>query len=111
MVILVASLWKVGDAATRALMVRFYGHLLRDPDPRVRGDAAEAMRRAMMSMIAEERRFAVVEWAGFVVYGLAGVPLPPRARTAGDLVADRLRCLMSKGPQQAGFGNKPTPHG
>jgi len=90
---LVASLWKVDDAPTRELMRRFYGHLFpnrgSDPPPVAAaaseagglqggggggGDAAVAMQRAMCEMIARGGR-RVVEWAGFVVYGLAETKL------------------------------------
>ena len=60
-----ASLWKVDDKATRALMRRFYRLLLGE----TAGDPAVALQQAMIAMINE--RFAVNEWASFVVYGLA----------------------------------------
>ena len=65
---LVASLWKVDDAATRELMRRFYARLL---EGGAVGDATAAMQGAMVSMIRDERRsWSVLEWAAFVVYGL-----------------------------------------
>ena len=65
---LVASLWKVDDAATRELMRRFYARLL---EGGAVGDATAAMQGAMVSMIRDERRsWSVREWAAFVVYGL-----------------------------------------
>jgi CHAT domain-containing protein len=41
----IASLWKVDDAATAALMVRFYGHLFADKQPPI-----EALRRAQLEL-------------------------------------------------------------
>ena len=70
---LVASLWKVDDIATRVLMERFYERVLKDAD--AAGDAAAAMQGAMISMIRDDQ-WSVLQWAAFVVYGLA--VLPPR---------------------------------
>ena len=64
---LVASLWKVDDKATLTLMSHFYKALLADGTVK---DPAGALREAMMAMIAEGR-WSVLQWAGFVVYGLA----------------------------------------
>ena len=70
---LVASLWKVDDAATLDLMRRFYRELLEDKDGDVEGNAAVALRKAMLWMIkgTAKRSFSVLQWAAFVVYGLA----------------------------------------
>ena len=64
---LVASLWKVDDDATLALMSHFYRALLASGGV---GDAASALRSAMVAMI-REGRWSVLQWASFVVYGLA----------------------------------------
>lgn len=64
---LVASLWKVDDAATRELMERFYKRLLSGG---VLGNVAAAMQAAMTSMI-RDRHWSVYQWASFVVYGLS----------------------------------------
>ena len=63
---LLASLWKVDDEATRVLMRRFYGRLVSGDGA---GDAASALREAMVSMLREG--YSVLKWAAFVVYGLA----------------------------------------
>ena len=74
---LVASLWKVDDEATLALMSHFYKALLAGGGV---GDAAAALRTAMVAMISEGK-WSVLQWAGFVVYGLASAggstPTPP----------------------------------
>ena len=70
---LVASLWKVDDGPTRELMRRFYEKLFKAGGD---GNAAVAMREAMVSMIRARKPlgpFTVVQWAGLVVYGLADV--------------------------------------
>jgi len=60
------SLWSVGDAATEALMKRFYTHWLRDPDTPTK---AEALRRAQDDV----RKMAGFDhprfWAGFQLVG------------------------------------------
>ena len=63
---LVASLWEVGDVATRKLMKLFYDALL---GAEAAGDAAVALQVAMVSMRREG--WPVSDWAAFVVYGLA----------------------------------------
>ena len=64
--ILLASLWKVDDGASRALMMRFYDRLLGE----AAGNAAAALQGAMISML-KEGWYSVLEWAAFVCYGLA----------------------------------------
>jgi CHAT domain-containing protein len=61
----VASLWKVDDAATAELMKRFYSYMLDKKLP-----AAEALRRAQLdtSTLKEEWRPSFY-WAGFVLQG------------------------------------------
>ena len=70
---LVASLWKVDDDATLALMTHFYKALLSSGCV---GDVAAALRAAMVSMISEGR-WSVMQWASFVVYGLASPSARP----------------------------------
>ena len=62
---LLATLWKVDDAATRTLMQRFYRRLLGD----AARDAAAALQGTMIAMIRDG--FKTKEWASFVCYGLA----------------------------------------
>jgi CHAT domain-containing protein/tetratricopeptide (TPR) repeat protein len=61
----VASLWKVNDAATAALMQRFYLALL---DEQLRTPAA-ALRQAQMSLWQEAQWQAPYYWAAFVLQG------------------------------------------
>ena len=59
-----ASLWKVSDTATAALMSRFYRELLEE------GLApAEALRQAQRALRKERRTSAPHAWAGFVLEG------------------------------------------
>jgi CHAT domain-containing protein len=60
----VASLWKVDDRATAALMADFYeGMLRKDMTP------AAALRAAKLKMISEKQWSAPYYWAGFVLQG------------------------------------------
>jgi len=65
----VSSLWSVEDAATRDLMVAFYGYLEEDV-PR-----AEALRRAQIDLLQTPRTAHPFYWSGFVLSGYAGSPL------------------------------------
>jgi CHAT domain-containing protein len=60
----VASLWRVPDSATAALMQRFYQALLVDRRP-----PAESLRLAQESVRAERRWAAPYYWAGFTLAG------------------------------------------
>lgn len=60
----VASLWKVDDAATAELMSVFYKGMLRDGLP-----PPAALRAAQMSVRAQKRWHAPYYWAGFVLQG------------------------------------------
>ncbi|HOU90538.1 MAG TPA: CHAT domain-containing protein, partial [Polyangiaceae bacterium] len=60
---LVMSLWKVDDAATRALMVRYYEKL------RAGEGRTEALRHARLSLLAESATRHPFFWSGFVVSG------------------------------------------
>jgi CHAT domain-containing protein len=60
----VASLWRVPDSATAALMQRFYRALLIE-----RRAPADALRRAQQSVRAERRWAAPYYWAGFTLVG------------------------------------------
>jgi CHAT domain-containing protein/Tfp pilus assembly protein PilF len=61
---LVVSLWEVGDRSTAELMKRFYYQLLEKGHP-----AAEALRQAQISMLAEPAWSQPRQWAGFVFLG------------------------------------------
>jgi CHAT domain-containing protein/tetratricopeptide (TPR) repeat protein len=61
----VASLWKVDDAATAELMQRFYRALL-GPEPL---PPAAALRRAQLEMAAQRRWRHPFYWAAFVLQG------------------------------------------
>jgi len=60
----IASLWKVDDAATAELMKRFYGGLFGK-----RLTAAAALREAQLGMSQEPRWQSPYYWAGFVIQG------------------------------------------
>jgi CHAT domain-containing protein/Tfp pilus assembly protein PilF len=60
----VASLWKVSDQATAALMDRFYRALLVEQLP-----PAAALRTAQLELRAQRRFSAPFAWAGFVLQG------------------------------------------
>lgn len=60
----IASLWRVPDSATAALMQRFYRALLVDKRP-----AAEALRSAQQAVRADRRWAAPYYWAGFTLVG------------------------------------------
>jgi CHAT domain-containing protein len=60
----VASLWRVPDSATAALMQRFYRAMLIE-----RRTPAEALRKAQQSVRADRRWAAPYYWAGFTLVG------------------------------------------
>jgi CHAT domain-containing protein len=60
----VASLWKVDDAATAELMARFYEGMLRDG---LR--PAAALRRAQLALAGHKRWALPYYWAGFQLQG------------------------------------------
>jgi CHAT domain-containing protein/tetratricopeptide (TPR) repeat protein len=60
----VASLWKVDDRATAALMRDFYESLLQEGMP-----TAKALRSAKLKMLRDKRWSAPYFWAGFVLQG------------------------------------------
>jgi CHAT domain-containing protein len=61
---LALSLWQVSDAATAALMTRFYEHMIKDG-----ASAAEALRAAQLSMAADPRWANPYYWGAFVLVG------------------------------------------
>ena len=60
----VASLWRVPDAATATLMQELYAGMLRDHLP-----PAAALRRAQLSLRRDPRWRAPYHWAGFILQG------------------------------------------
>lgn len=60
----VASLWKVDDRATAALMTEFYNAMLHEGMP-----TAAALRSAKLKMMQDKRWNAPYYWAGFVLQG------------------------------------------
>lgn len=60
----VASLWKVDDRATAALMTEFYNAMLHEGMP-----TAAALRSAKLKMMQDKRWSAPYYWAGFVLQG------------------------------------------
>jgi CHAT domain-containing protein len=81
----VASLWKVDDEATAALMQRFYEHMLK------KGLApAAALRESQLAMLKEKRWRSPYHWAGFVIqgqYATANFATPPRQAVAKYFLA------------------------
>ncbi|MFO0931914.1 MAG: CHAT domain-containing tetratricopeptide repeat protein [Planctomycetota bacterium] len=66
---IVASLWKVDDAATKALMLRFYAKWQpKDASPAM--TAAEALRDAQAFVRAQPRWAHPRYWAGWVLWGV-----------------------------------------
>ena len=66
---MICSLWKVDDAATKALMVRFYE--LWSPKDGKRGmGAAAALKQAQASVRAQEKWKHPYYWAAWVLWGL-----------------------------------------
>jgi CHAT domain-containing protein len=59
-----ASLWQVDDAATAALMSRFYQAMLRDKLP-----PADALRVAQNEIRAQKRWRSPYYWAAFTLQG------------------------------------------
>jgi CHAT domain-containing protein/tetratricopeptide (TPR) repeat protein len=78
----VMSLWRVGDASTRDLMIRYYDGLLAG-----RG-RADALRDAQLA----QSHAHPVHWAGFVVSGATGplwkAPSPPRVQPTGGCACE-----------------------
>lgn len=77
----VGSLWDVEDATAETLSVSFYRHYGRGG-----ADAAEALRRAQLDLLASGNRGlqAVLAWAPFQVIGHASSPFEPtQIRTTG----------------------------
>lgn len=62
----VASLWKVGDASSRRLMVSFYRHLRRGLGK------AEALQAAQAELRRSKDLAEPFHWAGFVLMGRPG---------------------------------------
>jgi CHAT domain-containing protein len=59
-----ASLWRVPDAATRELMAAFYEPLLRRNET-----PSAALRAAQLKLLSTESRRHPYYWAAFAVYG------------------------------------------
>lgn len=79
------SLWKVEDAATKSLMIRFYHELL------VEGRLPpEALRRAQLAMIREYRNDPSL-WAGFVFLGDFGLKPGGGIEVSDDGGVDRAK--------------------
>jgi CHAT domain-containing protein len=63
----VASLWLVDDAATAALMNRFYSNLQARKD--IRLPIAKALRAAQLNLLADPATEHPANWAAFVLIG------------------------------------------
>jgi CHAT domain-containing protein len=92
---LVMSLWKVDDAATRALMVDYYRELWLHARGR-----SEGLREAQLHLLAEPRFAHPFYWASFIVSGqsgpLAGV-VPPATKAAPAKDATRAPGALAPG--------------
>jgi CHAT domain-containing protein len=92
----VMSLWKVDDAATRDLMVRYYEAL------RAGGGRSAALREVALGMLASKTRAHPFYWASFIVSGNDG-PLEaasgatPRRSSQGRAAA-LARCPAENAP-------------
>ena len=71
---LVASLWKVDDAATLELMTGLYERMFLSAVDEVVVDVTAALRGAMVAMI-RKGAYTPKQWAAFVVYGLGSLSL------------------------------------
>ena len=60
-----ASHWEVPSAATQALMTSTFASLAKDPNH----DAAEALRQAQLTLIAQEATSHPFDWAAFTLIG------------------------------------------
>jgi CHAT domain-containing protein len=60
-----ASHWEVPSAATMTLMTAMFANMAKDP----RHDAAEALRQAQLSLIAQDNTSHPFEWAAFTLIG------------------------------------------
>jgi CHAT domain-containing protein len=60
----IASLWKVDDTGTQALMEAFYGELKKGDAP-----IAEALRRAQVSLIKSPKYNHPYYWSAFFAIG------------------------------------------
>jgi CHAT domain-containing protein len=71
----VASLWDVDDAASRAFFVKFHRHFLEE------GDAAASVRGAQLALLANNDPVLShpSKWAGFVSFGGLLRRAPPEA--------------------------------
>ena len=63
---IVVSLWRVGDRATRELMIRFYQRMLNKDHPM---PAAQALRAAQISMWEDSYWQTPYYWAAFTIQG------------------------------------------
>ncbi|MET0648679.1 MAG: CHAT domain-containing tetratricopeptide repeat protein [Pyrinomonadaceae bacterium] len=65
----VVSQWKVASSSTAQLMVEFHRHLKSELTLKSKPSEAEALRRAVIKLQADERYRHPFYWAGFVVVG------------------------------------------
>lgn len=70
----VASLWKVDDAATSQLMERFYVHALETDK---RSTVSAALRRAQLDLVSQPSRQHPYFWAAWTVTGQPTLTLAP----------------------------------
>jgi CHAT domain-containing protein/tetratricopeptide (TPR) repeat protein len=102
----VMTLWKVDDAATRDLMIAYYGAL------RSGGGRTEALREAQLAMLADGAHGHPYYWASFIPIGdwrsLAGAEVPMRGAESEAAGFSRVHgacgCRLAGAPAERASG-------
>jgi hypothetical protein len=94
----VASLWKVEDEASAALMKNFYQAMINDGL-----QPAAALRKAQISVWEQKRWRSPYYWAGFILQGRYGEELPLFRAASTSLNLSILMLLITAVGLAAGF--------